>query len=112
NHLGVKVISRDRGTGYAEAATRGAPDAIQVADRWHLLQNLLEAVEQVLGQHRAALAITAEGAAVTPAPAALPVDRQILRLTHILTMHPSRHGSTIWTTGRWCLHTGYHRHIV
>ena len=58
HHPGIGVISRDRGTIYAQAATRGAPDAIQVADRWHLLENLTDAVEQVLGQHRAVLSIT------------------------------------------------------
>ena len=36
---------------YAEAARRGAPHAVQVADRWHLLRNLREALEQLLARH-------------------------------------------------------------
>ncbi len=44
------MISRDRGGTYADAARRGAPDAVQVSDRWHLLENcsrsLLEAVRR------------------------------------------------------------------
>ena len=68
SHPGVKVIARDRSSGYAEAATRGAPTAIQVADRWHLLQNLTEAVEQVLGQHRGALSIISDGTGPAQVP--------------------------------------------
>ena len=50
-HPGVEIISRDRAIEYADGATRGAPDAVQVADRFHLLQNLREALQRVLDQH-------------------------------------------------------------
>lgn len=46
----VEVISRDRWPAYAEAATNGAPQAKQVADRWHLLQNLREAMERLFAR--------------------------------------------------------------
>jgi transposase len=51
----ITVIARDRGGVYAEAATKGAPQATQVADRWHLLHNLAEVLEEFLLHHRAAL---------------------------------------------------------
>ena len=46
-HPGVEIISHDRGKEYIKGATDGAPSAVQVADRWHLLKNLREAYERV-----------------------------------------------------------------
>ena len=50
-HPGTEIISRDRGGIYAEAARRAAPHAVQVADRWHLLRNLSEALGHALAPH-------------------------------------------------------------
>lgn len=50
-HPEIEVITRDRGIPYIEGATRGAPQALQIADRWHLLQNLSEALTTYFGHH-------------------------------------------------------------
>jgi transposase len=50
-HPGVELISRDRSSTYAQAAAEAAPDAQQVADRWHLLKNLREAIERLFERH-------------------------------------------------------------
>ncbi len=49
-HPGVDVISRDRGASYRIGATKGAPKAQQVLDRWHLLKNLGEVIQKTLAQ--------------------------------------------------------------
>jgi transposase len=54
-HPGVEIFSRDRAPAYAEAARKGVPHAVQVADRWHLIQNLVEALERCLLRFRPAL---------------------------------------------------------
>src|SRR5260370_18233982 len=54
-HPEIKLVSRDRGGDYATAARQGAPQAVQTADRFHLVKNLAEAVEKALVQCRAEL---------------------------------------------------------
>lgn len=51
NYPSIQVLSRDRSKAYKNGMTTGAPQAIQVADRFHLLQNLSEVLTQVFGSY-------------------------------------------------------------
>lgn len=53
SHPSVEIISRDRASEYATAARKSAPQAVQVADRWHLAKNLTESLSTLLTRCRA-----------------------------------------------------------
>ncbi len=62
-HPSIEVIARDRGVMYIDGATRGAPDAIQVVDRWHMAKNLGEALERLFARKHDVLAAMARAVA-------------------------------------------------
>jgi len=72
----IEVIARDRGAGYIQAASVGRPEAIQVADRWHLMENasaaFLSAVQRSMQTIRKALG----GTTVDPAALSCAERRQ------------------------------------
>lgn len=59
-HQEIEVVSRDRASAYADAVTRALPHALQVADRYHLVQNLREHLQRFLDHKRTCLPIVQE----------------------------------------------------
>ncbi|GHO47275.1 hypothetical protein KSX_54380 [Ktedonospora formicarum] len=49
-HPEIEYVSRDRGNDYTRAAREGAPQAVPVADRFHLMKNLVEAIEPLIAR--------------------------------------------------------------
>ncbi|MFJ4206716.1 ISL3 family transposase [Streptomyces sviceus] len=83
---GIEVFCRDRAPFFAEGASAGAPQAVQVADRRHLWHKLSEAAERTVAQHRRCLRALVPA---TPEPEPEPAPKE----------EPS--GSP-WPTGHRC----------
>lgn len=82
-HPGITTIARDRAGGYAQAARKALPDATQVADRWHLMENasaaFLEAVHRSMPALRGALGCRPIDAELLTAAERLQYDRFLRR---------------------------------
>ena len=123
-HPGVEVVARDRAGAYAEGTRRGASQAVQVADRFHLLQNLAETLERAFSTHAAELrAIESASPAPTPedavrlmtplpeagarAKAAEARERRFARYQQVWALH--REG---WSGAQIARRLGFGRHTV
>ena len=87
-HPEVEIISRDRWSEYATAAQKGAPQAMQVADRWHLLHNLVEELTHLLARHRSQVRQqTVSDLHDTPQAVSAPVAQRQDHYTQIQALH-------------------------
>src|SRR5215213_10071816 len=84
-HPEIRIVARDRGGAYAEAAAKGAPQAVQVADRWHLLKNATEVVQRFVERNHAVVGEAAQRVMQTQQ-----IDTSVAESSRAISMLSSR----------------------
>ena len=83
-HPEIEFVSRDRGGAYADGARQGAPQATQIADRFHLVKNVTDSLERFLARNHTRLRQAAQ-----EAEPPVETGTQATQATRPVTAHPS-----------------------
>ena len=121
-HPGVEILSRDRSKTYKSAMDKAAPEAIQVADRFHLVKNLSDTLEIAFGNYRAELKAIEQGTnpaavedpdqtvVVSPQPTATAIAQEQTRKNHQHRLERQRQIKALrkqqWSTAAIALEVG------
>ena len=113
-HPQIEIVARDRGGGYARAAARALPKALQVADRWHLMENasraFLDAVRRSMRQIRRSVGAMTINPDLLTAAERLQYEGYLRREdTNAVIMATAKDGASIKEIVR---RTGYSRGLV
>ena len=113
-HPTIEIIARDRGGGYGEAAAKALPHAVQVADRWHLMENasraFLDAVRKSMRQIRSVIGATTINPKLLTAAERIQYEGYLRREeTNTTILALSKNGMAIKQIVR---QTGYSRKLV
>ena len=113
-HQSIRVVARDRGGGYGEAAAKALPHAVQVADRWHLMENasaaFLDAVRKSMRQIRTTIGAAATNPSLLTAAERLQYEGYLRREdTNAAIMALVKEGTSIKEIAR---KTGHSRNFV
>jgi transposase len=113
-HPTIAIVARDRGGGYGEAAAKALPHAIQVADRWHLMENasraFLDAVRKSMRQIRTVIGATTINPKLLTAAERLQYEGYLRREeTNVAILALSKNGIPIKQIVR---QTGHSRKLV
>jgi transposase len=103
-HPDITVVSRDRGGEYAKAASQGAPQAIQCADRFHVVKNLTEATQLLLARSQAEIL----AASKTEAPSQGEPTKQVISIQEWRPKEPA-HVEKVRLARRAGRHARYQR---